>query len=224
MNYRQENKFAMYQRVQQLGRTATADWPTLPAAIAAFAAFETCLQRIRQAVQLQEKPMTGLTLDKAEARIALIDQAFVVSRALLTYARQTNKQALAHLIGQPRSDWDRYRDRRVHTKAEQVLETAGALAEILRPYGIRAADLDQLKSLLEAYAGKTGDASIAIVRRQEATQNIKTQMQAADLLLHDLDRLFVQAADSAFYQRYKIARKIVNRRSRRAVARARAGK
>lgn len=204
----------MYLAVQKNCQTNATQWNTNPIATQTFADFEQCISGIQQGLRQQERPVTGVSLDKAGTRHFMTQKAYVIAQALVTYGHFVNNHELVHLVEHKPSVWDRFPSNLAKEKVEQVLQAAQLRSAELTNYGIQSEHLSELESLLQAYSEKVGAPRRMINERRNATQTLEACFKKADFLLKQLDNLLLQYQDKAFYTTYKIARKVVKYRPR----------
>ncbi len=211
MNYLQDNRLSMYLAVQKNCQANASLWSTNSVAVQAFADFEQCILTIQQNIRQQERPLTGVSREKADSHRLMIDKAYVLAQTLVTYGRAVHDLEMVHALEHSPSDWKKYSFNLAKEKVEQVLQTARPLLPELNRYGIQNQHLTELETLLEAYTQKIAAPRRAISERRKATQILLDCLQKGDALLKQLDNLLLQYKEEPFYITYKSDRKVKKR-------------
>lgn len=209
----QENKLSMYFSTQKVVNKYNSIWSGAPAFVTIFGNFETAIQDIQDTRLVQEGEITGVTVDKAEAKEAAISAGLEIATAVFAYASVNNNNTLKAKVDYSPSDLRRSRDTVLIDRLQVIHDEANGVIGALGDYGIDATDLTDFQSAIDAYENVVQDPREAIGDRASATAALVTLFDDADKLLKEqLDKLMEQykAPNKKFYAQYFNARIIVD--------------
>jgi len=218
MNAKQDNKVGMFTSVKLACAENSAIWASVPAFGAAFAKFNTCVERIQEFAQKQAERSTGATADKRRCRESMCDAALVIAGAARAFAIDNNNLELAGKVDFSRSTLLGGRDRTSAEKCQTIHRLASENLGDLTEHGVTPAKLKGLQTKIDAYMACLQRPRQIIAESKTATAQLEAEIETADQLLTDsLDRLVLQFKDSEpeFYNNYTNARAIVNNASGR---------
>ena len=213
MNQNQENKFSMYLVVQKVLTAHQGMWNGTPAFVTANTAFNNVINAISTAAQKQMKGSSGATLDKLDAKKAMIDKAIDIKSAVIAYASANKNNTLKEKMEKSRSDMESMRDTLIGDFCQLVYNEASPLAAQLVSYGVTAGELSALQTAINAYKALIGAPRVSIGEESSATLELDGLFGQGDALLKDqIDKLMEGFASSQleFYARYQSGRIIVN--------------
>ena len=214
MKNTQENKLSMYYAVQQVCNTNNTVWNGLPAFATAFANFETSIATIKNRLEVQNKNVLGVSLDKTIYKTTMVDKALLVANAVYAYATDVNNFTLQSKVDFSKSDLARGRDVSILQNCELIKNEADAIITDLTDYGILAADITDLQNKIEAFVSANTAPRTAIIERKGATAEISQVLKAADTILKSkMDKLIesFKISNPRFYNLYFDARIIVDK-------------
>jgi hypothetical protein len=191
----------------------TVTWNGIPAMVQAHTEFKANLTALELAVSRQVADITGHTKDKAAAEEKMIAKTLSVAGAVMALATVNGDNGLAEAMNLSPSELRRYRDSVVAQRCMGVHDAATTNAAALVAYGIAAADITELKALIDAYVALIAQPRNMITARKGATAEIGALIRDTMKLLNKrLDRLMQQFAFShkEFYTHYFDARIIVD--------------
>jgi len=213
MTDKQENKFSMYLASEDILDANNATWAGTPAFVSAKTLYSDVILRIGKARQVQEKETKGVTEDKAQAREAAITKGITIAAATFAFASVTSNNTLKEQVNYSPSDLRLSRDTILVDRLRVIHNAANDYAADLVDFGVQAADLSDLDTLINKYADQVQNPRTAIGERSTATQELEALFVEGDTVLKEqLDKLIEIFKVSApnFYNQYKSARVIVD--------------
>jgi len=168
---------------------------------------------IQDKTGVQGTPLTGIADGKRRNRMDMIQQALAIAGDLQALATKTNDSALQGKVATELTDLVRLGETVVAPRCQQIHDLASANAAALLTYGVAAADITTLQSVIDAYTAVLSKPREAVVGRKEVTGSIAQDEDAADKLLKDeLDpamRKFM-TKNAPFFSEYTSARMIID--------------
>lgn len=213
MKDKQENKLSMYYAVQKVCSANSGVWSGLPAFVTAFADFETNIGKIEDALEAQEKNITGVSKDKDAIGTLMVEKALQVGGAVFAYASDINDLTLKGKVDFSRTELKRVRDSIATQRCQLIHDEANGVIGSLGSYGVTGTDLSDLQTKIDAFASAVAAPRTAITERKGATDEIAKFLRKCDSILKSkLDKLMNQFKVSAprFYKLYFDARIIVD--------------
>ena len=203
----------MYLTVQKVCRQQENDWRHIPAANQMLGDLDRCIADIQQTMRRQSALLKGVARNKAGLQQLMGEKAHTIAQAVVAFANVKHDTELAAQLKRSYTEFTRGRDTVLKELAEQVLETARPLVAQLSDYGLSEEPINELDTLISAFADKIGAPRAAITGRREATQTLNECFaNTDDLLTNRLDKIFEQLRSTPFYKGYKAARRLVNNR------------
>ncbi len=213
MNQQQENRFNSMYAAQTVLNDNSALWSGMPAMVALKSEFDANIASIEDAIEVQVKDIKGHTVAKADALEAMIAKTLRVGGAVMAYAGATKNAGLAEEMNVVPSELRGYRDAIVAQRCQGIHAAATTNLAALVGYGVVAADLTELQTLIDAYVALVPKPRNMIVARSVKTGDL-------GLLLRDTSRLLDRRMDMMmrsfmvsapdFYSQYTKARMIVD--------------
>lgn len=203
----------MYLAVQKVCELYQVDWAGNVAFANAAVRLKDKLLLIRDIVEVQETPITGVRKNKELAREAMRDVALLVSGAVTAYATSINDQRLKDAVHFTSTDLMRVRDTLASERARVIHDQAQAVITNLADFGVTGSTLAELIARIEEFEGLLVAPRVAIVDKKGATGSLKMIMSETDALLKDeMDTLMpaFKTSAPAFYDAYFNARLIVD--------------
>lgn len=213
MNRTLENKLSMYLAVQKVCADNNSVWSGIIACVTAVNNLNSKVLEIVDARQIQESSPSGITLDKAVRRDAMIDSAMFVKGAVQAFATDNGNNELYESVNYSLSEIKRPADTIARDRALLIYNKAVPLVSSLADYGITAAVLTDLQTAITNFTAIMPKPRTAINSIKAATNTIEELFIAADLILkRNVDKFMVQfkATNEAFYNTYLNARQIID--------------
>jgi hypothetical protein len=213
MNDRQENKVSMYLAVFRVCESYNTDWAGNVAYANAVARLGDKFLLLKDIVEIQETPITGIRKDKLNAWEAMKDEALLVSGAVTAYATTINNQQLKDAVHFTATDLMRVRDTLAEERALVIHNQANAVVANLADYGVTALTLSNLMDRIIAFEALLVAPRVAIVDKKGATGLLKSLFDEVDSVLkNEMDPLMAvfKGSASVFYEAYFNARMIVD--------------
>jgi hypothetical protein len=189
-------------------------WSGTTAFVDAVTRAKTGVEAIDTAADTQQTPTTGVTLDKAQARTDLEDQTLEIADQLAALAAKTANHNLAAKVDVTKSSLDQMVDSDLEQTAERVANLANTNIAALAAYGVTAADVTQLNTLLTAYQTiKTSPREAAAARKVQTASLSQLIASARSIFRNEIDKMVTKfrKTNADFYNGYFAARVIVNR-------------
>ncbi len=188
-------------------------WSATPAMATATGDFDANIKSLRTAVAKQVTDITGHAKDKGIALDKMVEATLRVAGCVMAYAETINDQALAEAMNLVPSELYKHRDSIVAERCQGVRDAANTHIASLAPYGIVAADVTNLQTLITNYVALIPRPRTKITERKGATSEI-------GLLIRDTQRLLGRRMDMLmrgfmishpdFFRQYTDARIIVD--------------
>lgn len=208
-----EDRFTMFYAVDTALDNHTATWTPLVPFTNAVTQFKAKIAAIEAEVEQQEKELDGYAMDKIGKKTKMIEKALQVANQVFAFAEDTSNTVLREKVDFSRTDLSTKRDAVVAQLCQGIHDEANAVIASLAPYGLVAADLTALQTLIDDYEAVISAPRTAITVRKGSTEAIEALIKEGTLILTNrLDKLMSEFKDSApdFYQEYFDARVVVN--------------
>lgn len=208
-----EDRFTMFLATRTSLDNHGAVWAALVPFSNAVTAFRAKIVSIEDEVAIQEMDLLGYAKDKALKKETMAEKALSVARQTFAFAEDTGDVVLREKMSHSRSTLMSPRDAVVAQKCQGIHTEATAVLAGLAPYGILAADLTELQTLIDDYEAVISAPRTAITVRKGSTEQIETLIQEGTLILTNrLDKMMdeFKLTSPGFYQEYFDARIVVN--------------
>ena len=178
----------------------------------AFQSFNNLLGSLTQQSEKQLVNRKGHTTLKNDFKAEMVASATSMSIRIKAFAVNTNDDVLAEEMSKSYYDILKKRDTitsdlclYIHSKAVEFLTELGA-------YGVTPLVLEELLGTIESFNQQLPKPRIGIVKRREATRNIKAIFKLIDAQLKIMDGLvdMYRYSNEEFYNSYYAARMIVD--------------
>ena len=213
MKSREENKYSMYLAVKKVLITNTAIWSGILGFASVVALFFAKLLLLKATDNKRTKKTKGITTDKKNKKVQLIDAIMAVAGAIKSFANDINDQDLFQTVNFTRSELETMNDSVLEEKGTLVFEVATLHAADIVPKGIDAAALVNFNTLIVEYGNLVQAPRNAISNKKTAgAALINLFLNIDDLLHNNLDQLMQQfkITQPEFYGDYFNNRKIVD--------------
>jgi hypothetical protein len=213
MNSTQESKLNMYHAVVNHGDANAATLATVPAFLTAFNAFKSVFSSISSTAQLEAQVLSGITLDKAQLRQNLCQQAADMGSVIFAYAASVSNNQLQQQVNFSARELLRLKDDLLAPTCLNICDAAQTNLAALLPYGITAATVTALTNAIDAYTTAVPSPRNAVSQRAAYKASIALLFKQADAIIkNQLDKLSVQfkTAHPQFLKEYKNNRVIID--------------
>ncbi len=212
----QENRFNMHYAVQKTLLVFKAVWNAIVPISDASAELDANINATEAAAEKQVIDITGFAKDKAEAEDVMIAGTIVVAGAVKAYATVKGDLILATKMDITPGELRRHRDTIVAQHCQGIHDEANAVVANLGAYGVDAAKLTALQTMIDRYVVAIAAPRVAITDRKGATAEIRELMKDTNkLLTKRLDGLMEQfrISNPDFFKAYFDARIVVDLKS-----------
>lgn len=185
---KQENKFTMYNAVNTFlseNEEIISSIPELKESQIAFS--EKCRELFRKD-ELKRNATAGKAITKLRARNIAISNCMSVSAALFSLAKKKNDEELAAMSDIPRSRLEVMRDTEISEILESVYQLAYSRLDVLEPFGINAAKLENFRQSKDRFSEAFGRSQTGVVKRKGANHSINDLFKQADDILVRIDK------------------------------------
>lgn len=214
MDDKQRNVIAMFETVRTYMNDNAAVWNVLPAAVTAVNDLSTGIDDLNTAVQEQEDPTEGITLDKAALRDALEDRIREVADAIYAYAAATGNNSLAAQVAVTASELDTMSEQRVDDVATRVFDAGTANVASLADYGVTQSKLTALDQARQDFETAKAKPRVKISEKAGMTATLPQMVRDVKSILRTrLDKLMTifRTGNPTVYAGYQSARVIIDR-------------
>jgi hypothetical protein len=209
----QQNRLSMYLAVLGVMAKYNAVW----AAMTALAEMVTRLGDLTTSIQetsgVQGSPLTGIAGGKNRKRMAMMQKTLEIAGDLHAFAVKGGDTTLQAKCDLKITDLVRLGDTLIGPRCQEIHDLADTNAAALVSYGVEAADITALQTLIDAYQPLISTPRQAVAGRKEATGNIADDEAAADdLLNNELDKSMQKFStkNATFFGEYTTARMIID--------------
>jgi len=173
--------------------------------------FSSKLDALANQVALQLVNPTGITEEKNNVKIDLINKAFVIASACCSFASATNKPELYSKCNLTRTNLEKFKEAELIGVCTNIQTDALAHVALLAPYGVTAVIINSLQSSITAFSAITRNPVTAIAKRATATTEIAKMLPEIIKLVEtrlDKDLVALSLSQPVFYETYNNVRYI----------------
>ncbi len=216
MNKTQNRKMSMNEATQTVCERQIELINGLPEFRETFKTFCLLLSRIKELYRLQDMPTIGFTQAKLNHKIAMVNSAVEIAKAVRLYAENTNDSPLmekAHLTYTS----IRGRDFAILQRCNTIKALTEERIIPLADYGITRSILDNFRARIDAFESAIVRPRYIHAIRKACTADLKVLFRQVDHILKlKMDPMVMSLKNShpQFYQDYLNARMIINAGSR----------
>ena len=212
MTTKKLNKLTMVLAVENVCNDNAADLPTVPAFNTAYTSVQNHVSTIQVLAQNQVQDVSGIALDKQQARLAMCSVALTTAGAVHAYATRAKNNELGKAMDFSISDLMAGRADKSAERCQNIYDAANSNIANLADYGITAAKLALLKAAIGAFNLLITKPRDTRITGKTVTGNIETEFDGLDEDLSVMDDLIPQfaPANQKFVDDYNNARTIVN--------------
>ena len=213
MKSKQEAKLSMYDAVITYCDANAAITGAIPAFGTALTAFKTSVTALRVTAQKEADVISGVAMDKFQAKKDLSQMAATTAAAVYALAAAAGDNELKEKVNFSVSDLQRFKDELLTSNCQNIHDLANANIAALAPYGITAGTLSALNTEIANYAAVVPAPRNAASLRSAYSETLVIQFKEADeILKNQLDKIAGQFKTPApeFYITYKNNRIILD--------------
>ena len=188
-------------------------WNLMAPMQAAVQTYKPKLVSIDDATRKQQTP-SGATEEKAAARDALEDVAFLMCEAIGAMAHVSGDHDLLALSNATQSTFRRAADDELSNLAANILTAANAHKSELATFQVTQANIDELDQALQTFNTSKSNPRMAIAERSARGDSLEEQVRdAQEFLRNQIDRLvnLFRRSNPEFVAGYRNARLIIDR-------------
>ena len=213
MDSRNEAKLSMYNAVLTHIEANAVITATVPAFATVATTLRTTYDNIIDAAQQETLAITGITMDKTQARLALCNEAAGIAAAIFAYASSISDNEMKEQVNYPVSKLQNTNDELLIPVCNNILSIATTNAAAIIPYGVSAARVTAFEDIIEDYQNLIPNPRNAVSNRSAVRTSIKNLFKDADLIFKSqLDKLALQfkTTEEDFYNTYRNNRIILD--------------
>ena len=186
---------------------------TVPAFATVATTLRTTYNNIVDAAQQETLAITGITMDKTQARLALCNEAAGIAAAIFAYASSISDNEMKEQVNYPVSKLQNTNDELLIPVCNNILSIATTNAAAIIPYGVSAARVTAFEDIIEDYQNLIPNPRNAVSNRSAVRTSLKNLFKDADLIFKSqLDKLALQfkTTEEDFYNTYRNNRIILD--------------
>ena len=213
MDSRNEAKLSMYNAVLTHIEANAVITATVPAFATVATTLRTTYNNIVDAAQQETLAITGITMDKTQARLALCNEAAGIAAAIFAYASSISDNEMKEQVNYPVSKLQNTNDELLIPVCNNILNIATTNAAAIIPYGVSAARVTAFEDIIEDYQNLIPNPRNAVTNRSAVRTSLKNLFKDADLIFKSqLDKLALQfkTTEEDFYNTYRNNRIILD--------------
>jgi len=213
MDSRNEAKLSMYNAVLTHIEASNAITVTVPAFATAATTLRTTYNNIVEAAQQETLAITGITIDKTEARLALCNEAARIAAAIFAYASSISNNELKQQVNYPISKLQNTNDELLIPVVNNISALGTANIAALATYGVTATTISDFEDTIEDYQELIPNPRNAVTSRSAVRTSIINLFKEGDAILkNQMDKLALQfkTTEPEFYNTYKNNRIILD--------------
>jgi len=213
MNREQINHLNMMDATDQLLTTFNAVWSTNVAVAGIVTTYRSHLVALNANDTLQKTISTGVTLTKAEAKLAMVNAAIAAANAGKSYAGVTNNTNLFAQMTQTKTGIMGASDTDADDICQNIHDNLNPYIANTVAYGATTATQTNLQNAINAFSALIGKPRVQQTIVRNATITIAEHFAAANALLKgQLDTIMTQyeSSNAPFFNEYMSARVIID--------------
>lgn len=213
MTIPQEDYLSMMYSVKNTCEKYQATWTTIAAFAASYNLFAAKFPLIEQNRDAQMLETTGITEDKNNKRLIMVDKAAFMQNRLKSLSNVTNNPELFNSVNYTPTKMKMARDTEIVGICNTILTRATANATALANYGVTAAMITELQTAITNYSATLAKPKTAITQTKTATENLAKLFKETDDILTkrlDLDIELFKVSKPEFYSQYISSRIVIS--------------
>lgn len=178
-----------------------------------FLEFAALFASIQPTAQIQIKNNKGITKNKLDARLQLVNGLFKAAGVLMTHFSGVHDHEIYDKVNINKSTLKAMRDMELSVHAQNVIDLITEHQVVLLPFGVDAAYITTLETLRDAFADRLALPTVASNTKKAATSDLSVEVKLVDVFLKTrLDPAMRVLMDSEpmFYKKYVNGRRINN--------------
>ena len=211
MNAKDEAKFTMFRGIEQHLEINSSIVAAIPALQTAFNTFKEVIAAIANTEQLTTVNLSGIAVDKSNAKLTLAQIAADIAALIAAYAAATGNPTLEAEVAYPVYKLKRTRDEQLAPVCQVIHDRAVEHKTALIDYGLKEATTAALQAAITDYAAKTPNPRTAVGNRKTQTAQRRELFRRGDeILKKQLDKLVqtLRTAEPDFHATYFNLREI----------------
>lgn len=212
MDARQDAKLSMYRGLAAFCDANTAIISINVAFIMALNDFKANIAAITAAAQQEATVITGIAMDKNQARQTVCNQTTAIAAMIYAYAATVGNNTLKMEVDFPVTALMRLREDQLAPRCQNVHDAGEANLAALADYGVTAVNLADLQTAIDNYSAIINKPRTAIIDRKMQGAAIDQLFEANDSILKDrMDKIvfFFNTANPEFVHTYEAMRRVV---------------
>jgi len=209
----QEDYLSMMYSVKNTCEKYQPTWTTIAAFAASYNLFAAKIPLIEQNRDAQMLEITGITEDKNNKRLIMVDKAAFMQNRLKSLSNATNNPELFNSVNYTPTKMKMARDTEIVGICNTILTRATANATALVNYGVTAAMITELQTTIANYSATLAKPKTAITQTKTATENLAKLFKETDNILTkrlDLDIELFKVSKPEFYSQYISSRIVIS--------------
>lgn len=215
MTTKDENYLSMARTVNDVFTRYQTTWEANPRFTREVTAFRELIDSLINTKADSNIVTTGATTDKADAAMALYNQAVNLGKRASVYALDNENMELHDRLRTSRGSLANMHDTFALAKAKDIHNQLSAVKDELADYGITDTELGVLKTQIDAYDTLITRPRDLIVERKGHNESIPELMKKLRKSIYKLDSLINLFDETPFETDYRNARKVVRLGSRK---------
>ncbi|MBS2099513.1 hypothetical protein [Carboxylicivirga linearis] len=218
MNIHQRNKLAMFKSVDQVFDQYTESVSKIPALSKSAGNLKTMISKIENDFGIQESLKGVITNNKSKEQSAVAKTASLVAGILSSYAHEEGLINLETKMNISHSKLANMPDEKMETQCKNILNTGREYLNETADHGMTNKILNKLESQINSFTGLIPQPRNKVITLSQSTRELKNTIdEVNELLKKRTDKLMMlfEESEPLFYNTYKSARIIVDRRGPR---------
>ncbi|MFN8284179.1 MAG: carboxypeptidase-like regulatory domain-containing protein [Chitinophagales bacterium] len=213
MRKRIENKMTMFKTVYTLCSQNMAIISSIAGLNNTFTEFVALLAIVIPVAQTQILNNKGITKNKKQARLDLVEALFTASGRLMSRFSRLHDHEIYDKVSLTEARMKAMRDMKLLTHAQTVIDLLTNNQAELASYHVDAAYIASVEAVRDVYSNKLAMPTVASNEKKAATSDLDVDVHMIDAFLKeslDTAMRMVKETEPNFYKRYLNARKTLN--------------
>jgi hypothetical protein len=210
---KQENILRMYYAVSAVCETNSEIWQENEVFIASYRKFQAKIPEIQKFKDVLKMELIATETFKSIDRIELEEMAFYISSKILSFAKDSANEQLYSDIHANRNNLLKASDNELVTICSIFSQYAIVHLNALTKYEVSAESISEFQQFLTFFSSNLNRLRLSTTKNKSTQDILKKYYKEADELLKnklDIEIEFFKNSDPDFYNRYKVAREIIN--------------
>jgi Carboxypeptidase regulatory-like domain len=178
--------------------------------VTAFGDFKAKIAAVNVAAQLDDRKITGITVDKNKIRQSLCEQAADAASIITAYAATVGDNTLLKAVNFPISTLAKTSEDTLVPRCQNIHDAGETNLPALKDYGLTGTILTALQTSINDFAAAVAKPRTAISERKTVTENLVVLFKATDEILEmRMDKLVntFKTTNPDFVKTYEAARR-----------------